>query len=227
MDLIRTLPSKTNKAICEYFNISDEELKKRIDENPLVALKDWNELGIDKYYEQTLAHIFGLAGYNGIERMLNAIFPILFFCDLTILDYGAGIGSIPMLLAEDNKVYYYDLPSKTQDFARYLLESNKKKVKFLTKEELTNQKYHVVFFIDVLEHVKNPMKYVKEIYDMIKPGGLFITTGMSFSVNPDTPMHLAENLEYRKEYVDFLKENFKLMYYFQGRKETIFAYIKK
>jgi len=227
MTNIYELQSVTKKLIGEFLNMSIEEVEQAIKDNPQKAKTDWYKLGKDKYYEETLVHLFGLADYNTAIRLEEVIFPFRHLVGLTILDFGGGIGSMSTLFADRHNVLYYDLPSKTQEFAKFMAKKLNKKIKFLTKEELLTVEPHIILAMDVLEHLDSPVTYVKMLTSKLKRGGYFLTTGLDFSIGPHTPMHLPENTQYKEEYENFMNENFFLQYQNIGKYGVVRGWIKK
>lgn len=217
----------SKELVCKYLDITIDEYEKRLKDTTKKAVDDWNKLGMEKFYKDTKVYLYGLTSYSNYDRLENIIFPLSKFKKVKLLDFGGGIASISVPLSEIHEVYYYDIPSETQDFARYLVRTLGKNVTFLEKENLWKEDYSIIVCVDVLEHLKNPMKYVKLFTRKLKRGHFFLTTGFNFSINKETPMHLPENEKYRKEYNDYMEKHYNLMYYMRGLKEVIFMYVKK
>lgn len=214
------------QVACEYLHLkSITDLERLYVVNWKMALNDWNKYGYQEYDKNTLANIIGLVGFSDKHRTERLLYPLLELTGAKVLDFGGGIGTNSIELAKQgNDVYYYDLPSKTQEFAKYLAARSDVKVTFLTKEEMLSMKFDVILATDVLEHIKEPMSVVKELQSLLNIGGLFLTTGLNFSINPNSPMHLPENINYREEYNNYMTTNFTIKFYQTGIKETIYLW---
>ena len=211
-----------------FFNISREEVLEKIKTNPQRAVDDWNnKKSMEDFYRTTDVYVFGLIEFNCQERLDNLRHPIKMFKGAKILDYGAGMGILDIVLAGHNNVDYYDVDSVTKDFAKYLIKKTDSKVRFIEEEEINKNKYDVIITADVLEHLVKPMDTLYMLHERLNKSGLMFTTGLDFSIGDNTPMHLIENLEYRKELKDFFIKNYNLMFYHQTRFETIYLWKKK
>lgn len=213
----------------EFLNKTIEEIEDLIKSNPDRAINDWNNKNsIKDFYKTTDVYIYGLIGFWDNERLSNILHPIRNITGNKILDYGAGIGVLPIILGEKNQCYYYDLPSKTQDFARFLNSKTGNRITFIEKEEeIFTQKFDMIITTDVLEHLENPLEIVKKLTKCLESKGFFFTTGLDFSWGPHTPMHLTENLKVKEEYMEFMFENYKLYFFHSTPKESIYVWVKQ
>lgn len=225
---------------CEFLGVSLEEFSVLVKNNWKTAIDDWNKYGYQEYDKNTLCNVVGLVDFCDNNRVDRLIYPIKDETGLNILDFGGGIGVLSVELAsKGNNVYYYDLPSKTQDFARYIVEKTNSNVKFVTRNEIDAMVFDVVVITDVLEHIKNPMDVVIYLHSLLHKGGLFLTTGLAFSSGPNNPMHLQENQAVATVYNRYMQENFDLMFFHLGdtigiakntkleTKEMVFLWKKK
>ena len=204
------------KRASEFLGVSEEEINLRIKNNVQNAIDDWNKRGsINGFYQTTDAYIYGLIDYCSEKRLLNNLFPITDWVGKDILDFGGGIGVHSLILSRNNNVFYYDLDSKTKEFAKYLNKTMGGNITFIDDEkDVYEKKYDVVLALDVLEHLEKPMDTVIKITDSLKPSGYFITTGFDFSTGPHTPMHLPENLHYIFPFAEYMNKNYILMYFY-------------
>ncbi len=216
------------KLGAEFINITVDEFKKRIDNNPQRAIDDWKKYGIGEYDKHTEANIYGLVGFNDYLRIDNILHSVKYLGKAKILDFGGGIGLISSIMSKNNTIYYYDLPSKTREFAKYLNKKIKSNVIFIdSEEEAFKLDINFIICVDVLEHLTNPIEIVKKFTDMLPSGGLFLTTGLDFSTGDNTPMHLVSNLKYKKEYNKYMYDNYRLMFFHSTQKEIIYLWTKK
>ena len=202
----------------EFLNISKKQVLKNIETATDLSIKDWeNKKSIDGFYETTDFYIYGLIRYNKKDRLDNILFYTKYFKKgLDILDFGAGIGIIDFILANDHNMYYYDLESRTKEFTKFLNNKVENKINFVNETEMGEKQYDVIFLLDVLEHLENPMEIVYKMHKLLKPRGLLITSGLIFSVSAGQPMHLPENKKYLKEFNEFIKNNYTYKYFIQG-----------
>lgn len=225
---LNTFSENLKRVLAKYKNTTVEEIDNTILKTPQKSVDDWHSMGMEKFYRETDVYLYGLVQYSNWDRLENILFPITKWKKNRILDFGGGIGAISIPLAEQNTVYYYDVPSKTQDFAKYAANEFKVDINFLEQEEdVWKHEYDCVVCVDVLEHLKKPMDTVKKITKHLKKGQLFLTSGLDFSVGHMSPMHLPENVFYRPEFSKYMDEYYRLMYYIQGKRETIYMFVKK
>ena len=226
--MISNLQKEIIKAGSEFLNITEDEFKSRMENNTERGVEDWKKYGIGEYDKRTEANIYGLCAFYTSLRLTNLLHPIRFLKPSKILDFGGGIGVISRLLElQGHEVYYYDVPSKTQDFAKFMAEKSESKVNFLTKEELETHKFDIIITADVLEHLQNPMEYVKKLDKLLVNGGIWLTTGLVFSVGEHTPMHLPENAQYRDEHDRFFSDNYNNVFFHVTPQEIVFLFVKK
>lgn len=212
----------------EFLNISVEEFKNRMNNNTENAKRDFEKYGFEEYDKNTEANIYGLAGFNTEDRIDNLLHGIKEVSCKNVLDFGGGMGTVSRKMEDyGNSVFYYDLPSKTQEFAKFISKKLNYNTLFLKEEEVYKGQYDVIITTDVLEHLKNPMEYIKKLDKLLVPGGIWLTTGLDFSCGPSIPMHLKENIKYRMEHNRFFMKNYTILYYRVTVKEIIYVFIKK
>ena len=135
----------------EYFNLTDEELIKKIDNCMTTVNKEWeNKKDILSFYEESKEYLFGLIPFNSINRIEKVIFPIKYHTGCDILDFGAGIGEIGMCFSRNNNVYYYDIAKESQKFAKFISEKTDRKLTFLKEEEVFTKKYLLATLVNIL-----------------------------------------------------------------------------
>lgn len=216
------------KALSEFVGKTVEEIEEVIKENSDNAIYQWHTIAnVNKFYEETDVYMYGLIDFCNTSRINKVIYPIKDSVGAKILDFGAGIGMIGLAVAENNDVDYYDVPSKTQEFAKHLVTKFKQKVNFITEEKMRDTTYDIIICMDVLEHLENPMKTVKMLTGLLRPKGIFLTSGLDFSMGPSAPMHLPENVQYKEEYIKYISDNYYLGFYHPTPAEIIYAWTKK
>lgn len=97
-----------------------------------------------------------------------------------ILDFGAGSGTNINMLANFGFVYLYEKDKKTQ---KYLIKKfkNKKKFKIINKNYLNKKKFDIIVAADVLEHIKNDKKIIKQFHKRLKNSGFLVLTVPAFN----------------------------------------------
>ena len=94
--------------------------------------------------------------------------------NIKILDYGSGVGSNITMLKKHGNVDALEPHIPT---ARFLKKSFK--IKIIKKLKL---KYDLIFLTDVIEHVKNDKKKIKELINLLKKNGHLFITAPAFQI---------------------------------------------
>jgi len=137
---------------------------------------------VESFYEHTYSYILELTAAN---HQIETLFNYTVIIDLIkrlgvkqIFDYGAGIGTFNILANRYGiKGTYADLPSETMNYARQRFSDLRIRIPML---ELDPRKYELpqdidcVICTEVLEHVYEPEKLTKAIYESLRPKGLLI-----------------------------------------------------
>ena len=140
--------------------------------------------------------------------------------ELKVLMLGDGTGGDSMALcAAGFNVDYFDIPgSKTFAFAierfrHYGLIDNGVRIVHNYAECLTGD-YDVVMSFELLEHLTDPLRSIKEIGIMLKRGGLALITEAFGVIGENNPTHLSCNYRFRRltPYL-FLKAGMVLTWY--------------
>lgn len=143
--------------------------------------------------------------------------------DLKVLIFGDGSGNDSLYLASNGlQIDYFDIPgSKTYDFASRRFEHYGqlgKSIHLVTDyAQLLERQYDVLLSFEVLEHLTDPEKAIREWSGMVKPGGLALITESFAAVSGNLPTHLASNLRFdgRTPFM-FLKHGMRLTWYNQA-----------
>lgn len=103
-----------------------------------------------------------------------------------ILEIGPGIGA-----------NLYEIQKKIKDAKFYFIEDNKEHVNFLKSfsdakrisDLKTNIKFDLVYAIHLIEHINNPINFIKKIKNIIKPNGTL------YLITPNHNDYYFENLK--------------------------------
>lgn len=127
-------------------------------------------------------HIKNFDNHWWFESRKNIIKKVLtqniFKKKISILDYGAGSGVNIDMLSRFGNVNIYEPHKQT---SKYLNKKYScKKIKILKK--ITNKKYDLIVLADVLEHIKEDKKIIKELSRILKKNGKFLITVPAYKV---------------------------------------------
>ena len=203
------------KENIDYLNWSREEVLSCWGEKGTEKLKEkWlkdnpsTEEEVEAHYNNLDLYIPELSSWHAIEKN-STLLKIVEFMDLCreknckkFLDYGSGIGSAGILFN------YYgfsttlaDISDAMLNYSKWRFKEHRRKSVFvdLKKESLVDNNYDCAISIEVLEHVSDPVKIMKNIYKSLKSGGyLFVTT--PFFEDEERPQHLIHDPSIIKEF---------------------------
>jgi SAM-dependent methyltransferase len=100
----------------------------------------------------------------------------------TILDIGSGVGTIDFYLAsKGKKVTGIEISENAVDIARKNAKLFKldKNIEFIVSEfphKVRSKKYDLAILSEVIEHLENDKAVLKDIWKVLKPGGILIIT---------------------------------------------------
>lgn len=149
---------------------------------------------LEKFYEDAFDYSAGFQGEQRIRRRTGVIYRNLKKINpqgTSLLDIGSGYG---FLLDEMNKL---GLATEGIEPSTRLYSYSRKtfhlKVKKTTFEDFSpNKRFDYITLIHVIEHVKEPVKFINRILKLLNPGGvLFIETP-----NLDSHLFTAEQKNY-------------------------------
>jgi len=121
--------------------------------------------------------------------------------EIKILMLGDGIGcDLTRLYSEfkQAKFFYYDVPgSKTYDFAIKRFQKYEIEVELINRfEDIPLEIFDVIVFLEVLEHLADPIEAIKNISNFLKMDGIILVTESFAEVNSKFPTHLKSNIKY-------------------------------
>lgn len=106
-----------------------------------------------------------------------------------ILDFGCGFG---WLLKNLNNKYWSKSGVEINNFARMNAQNNRIKT-YNSLDELNKKKFDVITMIHVIEHLKNPVNFLKKITNNLKKNGYIIIETPDF----DSAMARKYNKKFR------------------------------
>lgn len=101
--------------------------------------------------------------------------------DSISLDYGCGAGNVGIYLNQKGyKCNFIDIEGEITDFVRWRIKQRPSKRNFIPKvlghtryTALRSNTYDLVFMINVLEHLKDPIAIIENIHRILKKDGYF------------------------------------------------------
>lgn len=166
----------------EYQGIADEaEANSQFRQAELTAKERWLEAKLEtaadkaRFYREADFYIGDLTGWMLRDRAVADFIPMLRGYltkhDIkTVLDYGCGIGTQGLALAEAGAdVALMDIEGPVWDYARWRAERHG----FLTKTRWlplgpVMDSYDLILCIDTIAHVPNPFRLLREFSDKAK-----------------------------------------------------------
>ncbi len=132
-----------------------------------------------------------------------------------ILEYGCGVAPITYSALKYGKSSYKrksfsvaDIGTHAFHFAKWRF-SNMGNVSIhdLSPRELPHfqKKYDLIFMIEVLEHLPNPLEALQNLYDYLKRGGVFI---FDFILGEGEGLDTRQALKDRESIISFIDKNF-------------------
>ena len=115
--------------------------------------------------------------FQARKKIIENIIDKNFKNKLNILDFGSGSGVNIQMLSKFGFVNIYEPHSETRNFLR-LKYKNKKKFRVI--ENLNNRKFDLIILADVLEHIKNDKKKLKELNKNLNKNGYILITVPAF-----------------------------------------------
>ncbi|MGB2762528.1 MAG: methyltransferase domain-containing protein [Minisyncoccales bacterium] len=184
------------KDLAEYFDLDQKKIiwmlksGKRLNNDFWYLLNPKTEEEIKKFYEFTPYYIFDLTYWHMSRAQRNFRNNIIKLCEGDILDYGGGIGDLCLEFAKRGlNITYADIYGRTFEFAEWLFRKRGYEIETinLTKESLSKN-YDTILCIDVIEHVSDPQKLLKDLTCHLNNNGKLIITNLNIQ-EIKYPMH--------------------------------------
>jgi|TARA_B110000211_G_C14079613_1_gene553861 SAM-dependent methyltransferase len=117
--------------------------------------------------------------FKGRREILSSIIKINFKKKSTILDFGSGSGTNIDMLCKYGTVYIYE---KNKKMKKYLKKKYSNSKKVIVVNNYKKFKYDLIIAADVIEHIKNDKKAIKEIGGTLKKNGKILITVPAFQL---------------------------------------------
>jgi SAM-dependent methyltransferase len=152
--------------------------------------------------ERLIIHNQSQYGITYLRHMAAYLFTEKFVQNKTVLDNGTGSGYGAYYLAAHGakKVMGIDISPEAVDFAskKYKCQNLEYKIMDSTNLNINFETFDVVISFQVIEHLKNPEKFLKEIKRILKDSGIAVIstpnkeTYSPNSSEPENPFHIKE-----------------------------------
>lgn len=115
-----------------------------------------------------------------------------------ILDDGCGDGALTYLIAQDGAdMTGLDLSPDAINIAKQKIKRKKLNINFLCGNSFnlpfSENYFDAVISLEVIEHIIEPADFLKEIYRVLKPGGVVVlSTPVRFTKEPQSKYHYNE-----------------------------------
>lgn len=168
------------------------------------------------------------------QRLLKAYYLSLEYISGNVLEVGCGEGrGVELIMSKTDSFTGIDKIQKIIDhLSAKFPHGNFKQLIIPPFSGIEDNAYDIVVSFQVIEHIKNDMEYLKEIYRVLKPGGKALIT------TPNIKMSLSRNPWHIREYTaeelsDLAKKiyptvhmlgiagNEKVMAYYEENKQSV------
>jgi SAM-dependent methyltransferase len=95
-----------------------------------------------------------------------------------VLDYGCGYGLGALILKGWSEFVGAEIDTKALEWARNNIQNIRGQTKFINAVELSNEEFKqgfdLILSFEVIEHVKDPIQYLKFLYDLLGTDGYLV-----------------------------------------------------
>lgn len=186
------------RFFCEYYSMSEKEVREMFLWAGWLTAKLWKchnpktEKEIIRFYENNPFYPFLLIYWHGTRKQREFMDYCLKNACGDVLDFGGGTGLLSSKLSEKGfNVDYADLEGDMFDLAKSFLKG-KAGIINLSKEKII-KKYDTIYCIDVIEHIKDPIKTLKILISHLHHRGRLVINGLESNVTEESPMHFEIN----------------------------------
>lgn len=195
----------------EYFDLDRRNILRLLETSDHLNSDFWlamnpkSEEEIKNFYKQTPFYIFNLTFWHARKDQLKLRPAIIGLARGKVLDFGGGIGDMSLMAKKRGlDVDYADIAGKTFNFAKWLFDKENCDIPMIDLgNNKIRKKYDTIFCIDVIEHVPEPQKIMKELVKHLNKGGQMFITALNIASDKNNPTHLDFNFD-AKEYLKSL-----------------------
>ncbi len=177
--------------VADYTNQPIEEVDRKLMNTQMSLAKMWREHTGSTYdfYDNNQECLYDDANFNMSEEYARLrLAQLTKLMGQRILDYGCGIGTASIMLAEQgNEVIGYDINPYIIDFCNFKKKKYELKVDFTTKLPDLKQ-FDTIVCIDVLEHIQNLEGFLQKLGKEMKKNAVLYHFD-SFGEDPTHPQH--------------------------------------
>lgn len=191
--------------LAAYLGRSEEEIAHAAQEGGRSVAEAWQESGltgsqdsgkIEEFYRANHAYLFDLTEFNARYPYVAELQSVVQMAKRRglrrVLDFGSGIGSIGIFMARSGfEVTLADVSEPLLTYAKWRFAKHGLQGRFvdLNREELPGSTFDLVTSLDVLEHIPEPEKVIRQIAASMTVNGVF-----AFNVgpiDPEFPQHIS------------------------------------
>ncbi len=195
------------EELCVFSGLSLGEVRLRMDEQIARTARLFNEFegGAESFYRSTDAYLFELANWEEDSHRSELAAVLgggLGGKRLSVLEYGCGIGSFALKLAEQGFIVTAcDVNEPCLTFLRQRVARRQweQHVNVTSPDDALSvgPVYGLISCQHVLEHVTNPLHTLIRFRDCLMPGGMFVGIAPFSMVGPEFPEHDPKNAHLR------------------------------
>lgn len=184
----RNLVDSLTLELADYMALDPAEVVGRCRTAPDDIEREWRERvsagdvdSIERFYDESAIHLYELTWWHTLAEDDSPLAYVV-ACRLArgrgmirALDFGTGIGSGALLLArEGHRVTVADISSTLLDYTswRFAIRGMAVKTLDLKRTSLPSESFDLILAMDVFEHLPDPVRTAKSIYQALAPGGV-------------------------------------------------------
>lgn len=199
LDSNNSLQESLLMELAQYDKEDKSKTREKIEQSTFLLGDKWNSLDGNKkndfYIDSAKIYKYDLTKYHMQYGTSVQVSELLMFAKynkaVNILDYGSGIGSASLVFANLGfNMTLTDVSSELLDYAKWRFNRRNFSASFLQvpQNNIPNNKFDIIFSLDVLEHVFNIDAVLDQIFLALKPKGFFFFTVVE--QNDLHPMHI-------------------------------------
>lgn len=161
---------------------------------PLITKWKTHKGTTEDFYINNEQYLYNLACYNENDESKAKITPLQDVRDLSILDFGCGIGTISLALASrNNKVVGYDINPLCIEFCNFRREKRGLLNIYFTTELPNLDQFDLIVALATFEHIENLEETIHKLGREMKVGAKLYHND-DFGISWLNPMHFDHSL---------------------------------